>query len=74
MGDVERVPAAVVARIAELDSDAVAEALDEAEWQRWVSSDARGYAFVARIVREVIERDQLNDGQRRQIRAAAART
>jgi DNA-binding SARP family transcriptional activator len=46
-------------------------ALDELEWQRWLTSDERGYAFVARIVAEVVARDMVTPGQRRRILEAA---
>lgn len=42
-------------------------ALDELEWHRWVVAEARGYGFVARIVRATIARDMLTEGQRRRI-------
>jgi hypothetical protein len=50
-----------------LDPAALGPALDELEWQRWLSADARGYSFVARIVRSVVGRDMLTAGQRRRI-------
>jgi DNA-binding SARP family transcriptional activator len=50
-----------------LDAPAVEQALDELEWQRWLLADARGYSFVARIVREVIARDMVTPGQRARI-------
>lgn len=53
-----------------LDTDAVTSALDELEWHRWLSSDAFGYSFVARIVRDVIARDMMTPGQRKRIREA----
>ncbi len=56
-----------------LRPDAVEAALDELEWQRWLTAEGRGYAFVARIVREVVERDLVIEGQRQRIREAAAR-
>lgn len=46
-------------------------ALDELEWQRWLLAEPRGYTFVARIVRQVVERDMLTSGQRRRILEAA---
>jgi DNA-binding GntR family transcriptional regulator len=46
-------------------------ALDELEWQGWLVVEPRGYAFVARIVRDVIDRDMVTEGQRRRIRDAA---
>jgi hypothetical protein len=53
-----------------LEDDALAGALDELEWQRWLSAEPRGYSFVARIVRDVVERDMLTPGQRQRILAA----
>ncbi|MCZ6915682.1 MAG: AAA family ATPase [Gemmatimonadetes bacterium] len=50
-----------------LDGAAMDTALDELEWDRWLVADARGYAFVARIVREVILRDMVTPGQRERI-------
>jgi DNA-binding SARP family transcriptional activator len=43
------------------------EALDELEWTRWLVSDARGYTFAARIMKEVVNQDMLTPGQRRRI-------
>jgi hypothetical protein len=60
-----------LARAAGLDADALATALDELEWQRWLSAEPRGYAFVARIVRDIVERDMVTPGQRQRIVAAA---
>ncbi len=42
-------------------------ALDELEWNRWLLAEPRGYSFVARIVRQVVERDMLTPGQHRRI-------
>ena len=50
---------------------AVTEALDELEWTRWLVADARGYAFVARIVRDVVQQDLVLPGQRRRLVEAA---
>jgi DNA-binding SARP family transcriptional activator len=66
----ERVTEEAVCRAVEMPLDEARRALDELEWQRWVTSDARGYAFVARIVRDIIGRDMLTPGQRRRIEAA----
>ncbi len=66
-----RVPAAALERAAEVGGDALAAALDELEWQRWLTAEARGYAFVARIVRDIVARDMVTAGQRERIRAAA---
>jgi DNA-binding GntR family transcriptional regulator len=62
-----------IGRAVELPLADVRRALDELEWQRWITSDARGYAFVARIVRDIVGRDMLTAGQRRRIAAAAGR-
>jgi hypothetical protein len=67
----ERVPEEQIARAVAVPLEDTRRALDELEWQRWITSDARGYAFVARIVRDIIGRDMLTPGQRRRIEAAA---
>ena len=61
------------ARASGLAPEATIEALDELEWNRWLTLDGRGYGFAARIVREVIARDQLTEGQRQRILAAAGK-
>jgi len=48
-------------------------ALDELEWQRWLAAEPRGYALVARIVRDVVERDMVTPGQRQRIVEAIGR-
>jgi predicted ATPase len=63
-----------VARAGGLTDEAAIEALDELEWNRWLTLDGRGYGFAARIAREVIARDQLTEGQRQRILAAAGET
>lgn len=63
----------LLASVTGLDDVSLSAALDELEWQRWLSADARGYVFVARIVREVIARDMLTRGQRMRIQELAAR-
>jgi DNA-binding SARP family transcriptional activator len=50
-----------------LEGDELHDALDELEWNRWLVAEQRGYAFVARIVRDVVARDMLTPGQRRRI-------
>jgi DNA-binding SARP family transcriptional activator len=67
----DRVEPARLARATGLDPTRAASALDELEWQRWLTCESRGYSFVARIVREVIARDMLTEGQRQRIHAAA---
>ncbi|HYT71460.1 MAG TPA: AAA family ATPase [Gemmatimonadales bacterium] len=63
-----------LARAAGLEPDALAAALDELEWQRWLTAEPRGYAFVARIVREIVQRDMVMPGQRQRIVEAAGAT
>jgi hypothetical protein len=60
----DRVASGFLVRATKLDAERVTAALDEAEWQRWLTAEARGYAFVARIVRDVVARDMLTEGQR----------
>jgi DNA-binding SARP family transcriptional activator len=67
----ERAEEEQVCRALEMPLDEARGALDELEWQRWITSDARGYAFVARLVRDIVGRDMLTSGQRRRIAAAA---
>jgi DNA-binding SARP family transcriptional activator len=69
-----RVGGAKLGRASELSGDVVAQALDELEWQSWLTVERRGYAFVARIVRDVIDRDMVREGERQRIRDAAERT
>ncbi len=68
----DRVDEPTLRRATDLSREALAAALDELEWQRWLAADSRGYSFVARIVREVIARDMLTPGQRRRIQELAA--
>jgi len=62
-----RVEAPALARTTGLPEAALLAALDELEWERWLSAEPRGYSFVARIVREVVARDMLTPGRRRRI-------
>ena len=64
---------ALIERALGLDSKEVDRALDELEWHRWLLSEPRGYSFVARIVRQVVERDIVTPGQRRRLQEAAGR-
>jgi len=66
----ERVEIGLLVSAAGLDAAAVTSALDELEWNRWMTAGAHGYSFVARIVRDVIARDMLTPGQRLRIRQA----
>ena len=64
---------AVLERALAMSADDVGRALDELEWHRWLVAEPRGYSFVARIVRQVVERDMLTQGQRRRVLEAAGR-
>lgn len=68
----ERCQADRLSAAAGIESSDLFEALDELEWNRWLVAEPRGYAFVARIVREVVARDMLTPGQRRRIREAVS--
>jgi DNA-binding SARP family transcriptional activator len=67
----EPVEPARLARALNWDRARLDAALDDAEWQRWLSADGRGYTFLARIVRDVIAADMITPGQRLRIREAA---
>ncbi|MGH7515776.1 MAG: AAA family ATPase [Gemmatimonadales bacterium] len=68
----DRVRPEAVSACTGLEGDSLHGALDELEWQRWLAADSRGYTFVARIVRLVIARDMLTEGQRQRALAAIA--
>ena len=61
----------LLGRALSLEPGETGRALDELEWHRWLLAEPRGYSFVARIVRQVVERDMLTRGQRRRILDAA---
>jgi len=65
----ERVAAKRVSCATDLRGDALHAALDELEWRRWLVAEARGYVFVARIVRDVVARDMITEGERLRILA-----
>jgi len=67
----ERSPDTLICQAAGLPLEQGRAALDEVEWQRWVTADARGYAYTARIVRDIVGRDMLTRGQRQRIAEAA---
>ncbi len=69
----ERADTTILARATGLPPDRLAAALDEAEWQRWIAADARGYSFVARIVRDCVAKEMLTEGQRRRVLEAAGK-
>ena len=63
----DRIDLSILQRATGLDLEALARALDELEWQRWLVAEPRGYAFLARIVRDIVARDMLTEGQRQRI-------
>jgi predicted ATPase len=63
----ERVAASRIACATDLDDAALHPALDELEWRRWLVAESRGYVFVARIVRDVVARDMVTEGERQRI-------
>jgi DNA-binding SARP family transcriptional activator len=69
----ELVPPALLERALAMDPEEIALALDELEWHRWLVAEPRGYSFVARLVRRVVERDMLTPGQRRRVLEAVGR-
>jgi DNA-binding SARP family transcriptional activator len=69
----ELVPLDLLERVLSLPPAEVARALDELEWHRWLVAEPRGYSFVARIVRQVVEQDTVTPGQRRRVLEAAGR-
>jgi predicted ATPase len=70
LGESERLPAARIGRGAHLEGAALDAALDELEWRSWLTADGQGYSFVARIVRDVVERDMVTEGERHRILSA----
>jgi hypothetical protein len=68
------VPPALLERALSLGPEETALALDELEWHRWLVSEPRGYSFVARLVRRVVERDLVTEGQRHRVLTATGRT
>jgi DNA-binding SARP family transcriptional activator len=70
----DRVGISVLERASGVTGDALTAALDELEWQRWLTAESRGYAFVARIVRDVLDREMVVPGQRQRILNAAGKT
>jgi len=65
----ERVVAKRIGCATELKGEPLHGALDELEWRRWLVAEARGYVFRARIVRDVVARDMVTEGERQRILA-----
>jgi hypothetical protein len=70
----ERVPPDTLQRATGLEGARLTAALDELEWRRWLVFEPRGYAFIARIVRQVVDRDMVVPGRRQRLREAAGVT
>ena len=70
----DRVAPQLLRQATDVDDEALHSALDELEWQRWLVAEPRGYTFIARIVRGVIARDMLTEGQRRRIVSKTTKT
>lgn len=68
----DRVTANRIGRAIEMKGDSLHAALDELEWRRWLVAESRGYSFVARIVRDIVARDMVTEGQRQRIVSAAS--
>ncbi len=68
----ERFTVDEVGRGLDMDGDRLFAALDELEWRRWLVAEPRGYSFVARLHRDVVERDMMTKGQRRRLRERLA--
>jgi len=71
LGDL--VAASLLEKVLSQSPEETALALDELEWHRWLVAEPRGYSFVARLVRRVVERDMLTPGQRQRVLVAAGR-
>jgi DNA-binding SARP family transcriptional activator len=66
----DRVPADRLARAPNVDKASLGDALEELEWERWLTAEPRGYSLLARIVRDVILRDMVTPGRRARIEEA----
>ena len=68
----ERVDGPALVQATGLERSSVDLALDRLEWDRWLASDARGYAFAAPIVRAILLQEMVSPGQVRRYRATAS--
>lgn len=69
-----RVTADLLECAMDLERTQLLDALDELEWRRWLVAEPRGYGFVARLHREVIQRDMMTKGQRQRLQERLAIT
>lgn len=67
-----RVTPDLLERAMDLERPRILEALDELEWRRWLTTEPRGYGFVARLHRDVIEHDMMTKGQRKRLQERLA--
>jgi len=65
----DRVAGKRISCATDLKGDALHAALDELEWRRWLVAESRGYTFLARIVRDVVARDMITQGERQRLLA-----
>lgn len=68
----ERLTPTALARATGLERGAIDPALDRLEWDRWLVTDARGYAFAAPIARAILLQEMLTPGQVRRYQEAVA--
>jgi DNA-binding SARP family transcriptional activator len=59
----DRVGAATLARATGLEQATVDRALDRLEWDRWLTAEARGYAFAAPIARAILLQEMVKPGR-----------
>ena len=70
----DRTEVQVLVRTTRLDPQALTEALDLLEWERWVTVDGLGVAFAAPIVRAVLLQEMITPGQARRSREGVGET
>lgn len=68
----DRVSRETLERVTAIAAADLEHALDELEWERWLTAEPRGYSFVARIVRDVVARDMVTAGHRQRLLESAA--
>jgi len=66
----ERVTRQAIGRSTGLPDERLDRALAELEWQRWVVVEGRGYAFLARIIRDITV-EMKTPGERARLRERA---
>ena len=66
-----RVSAVTLARATALEQPSVEQALDRLEWDRWLTAEARGYAFAAPIARAILLQEMVKPGRAERYRTAS---